>query len=108
MNEHSLLAGILESAMMAAFGMAWPANILKNLRSRTTAGKSIVFLLIIFVAYLCGIAAKLAGEQANFVLAFYMLNLVLVGIDITLYYRNYKLDKARAAACAACAQIRPE
>ena len=39
-----LLPGLLESAMLVAFGAAWPANIIKSLKSRTAKGKSLAFL----------------------------------------------------------------
>ena len=58
------------------------------------------FLLLIFFGYIAGIASKLVNEtyMASFaskwyVLFFYVLNLVMVGADLCLYARNYRLDK---------------
>jgi len=91
------MAQILESMMVILFGISWPLNILKSVRSRTAKGKSIAFLLFIFVGYICGIISKLVGGNINYVLVFYILNLVMVSIDITLYFRNKRLDAARPA-----------
>ncbi len=88
-----LLPGLLESAMLVAFGAAWPANIIKSLKSRTAKGKSLAFLLIVTVGYLCGIAAKVAAGTINYVLVFYLINICMVGFDTGLYFRNARLDK---------------
>lgn len=92
-----LLPNILESAMLVAFGAAWPVNILTSLRCRTAKGKSLHFLLIVIGGYICGIAAKLAAGAINYVLFFYILNIIMVAMDVALYFRNRKLDKVREA-----------
>ena len=91
---------LLEIIMIVSFGASWPLNVMKSYRARTTKGKSIAFLLLIFFGYIAGITSKLVNESymKNFaskwyVLFFYVLNLLMVGIDICLYIRNYKLDK---------------
>ena len=86
------MANILEAMMLIAFGMAWPSSIVKSYRSRTSKGKSIFFLFIVVVGYMCGIAAKIAGNNVNYVTYLYMINLFLVFIDVGLYFRNRKLD----------------
>lgn len=103
MGSELLLPNVLESGMLLAFGAAWPVNILKSLHSRTAKGKSLPFLLIVMVGYICGIFAKLAGGTVNYVLFFYIMNIVMVGVDTLLYFRNLKLDKTRegTALCAA-------
>ena len=87
-----MLAEILEVAMLLLFGAAWPASILKSWRSRTARGKSIAFLLIITLGYLCGIGAKIAGGNATYIVFFYALNTLAVTTDIVLYCRNRRLD----------------
>ena len=94
------MAEILEIIMIVSFGASWPLNVLKSYRARTTKGKSLAFLLLIFFGYIAGIASKLVNEtyRASFaskwyVLFFYVLNLVMVGCDLILYVRNYRLDK---------------
>lgn len=95
------LAELLEITMIVSFGASWPLNVMKSYKARTTKGKSLGFLCLIFFGYIAGIASKFVNEayMANFaakwyVLFFYVLNLIMVGADLILYYRNYKLDKA--------------
>ncbi len=96
------MAEILEIMMIVSFGASWPINVIKSYKTRTTKGKSLLFLLFIFFGYIAGIASKFLNEayMADFadkwyVLFFYFLNLFMVGLDLLLYIRNKKLDKAR-------------
>ncbi|MDR0828063.1 MAG: hypothetical protein LBN33_09370 [Desulfovibrio sp.] len=91
-----MLTEILESAMLLAFGAAWPAALLNLLRSRTAKGTSLPFLIIVLAGYICGIGAKVAADTLNYVLAFYILNFVMVSGAVVLYFRNRKLDQKRA------------
>ena len=95
------MAEFLEIVMIVSFGASWPLNVIKSYKARTTKGKSIAFLLLIFFGYIAGITSKLVNEtymaafaQKWYVLVFYVLNLIMVGIDLILYFRNKKLDKA--------------
>ena len=95
------MSEILEIVMILSFGASWPMNVVKSYKARTTKGKSLGFLLLIFGGYIAGIASKLVNEdymgsiaEKWYVLFFYCLNLVMVGIDLLLYIRNKKLDKA--------------
>lgn len=97
------MSEILEIVMIVSFGASWPMNVMKSYKARTTKGKSLSFLCLIFFGYIAGICSKLtnAAYMADFaskwyVLFFYCLNLVMVGLDLVLYYRNSKLDKAAA------------
>ena len=97
------MAEILEILMIVSFGASWPLNVIKSYKARTTKGKSIAFLCLIFFGYIAGITSKLVNEtyMANFsskwyVLFFYVLNFLMVGADICLYVRNLKLDKENA------------
>lgn len=88
------MSEILEIIMIVSFGASWPLNVLKSWRARTTKGKSLAFLCLIFFGYIAGIISKLTAESFKwYVLFFYVLNLIMVGIDLCLYYRNYRLDK---------------
>lgn len=94
------MAELLEIIMIVSFGASWPLNVIKSYRARTTKGKSLAFLCLIFFGYIAGIASKFVNEtyMANFaqkwyVLFFYFLNLIMVGIDLCLYFRNKALDK---------------
>ena len=88
---------IFEVLMLVCFGVSWPINILKSLRTRSAKGKSLLFLCLIFAGYIAGIINNLING-ANYVLAVYILNLIMVGIDIILYFRNLALDKKAAQA----------
>lgn len=94
------MAELLEIIMIVSFGASWPLNVLKSYRARTTKGKSLGFLCLIFFGYIAGIASKFVNTEymAHFsekwyVLFFYVLNLIMVGADLLLYIRNYRLDK---------------
>lgn len=94
------MSEFLEILMIVSFGCSWPMNVMKSYRARTTKGKSLSFLCLIFFGYIAGIASKLLNESymADFcekwyVLFFYVLNLLMVGADLCLYARNRKLDR---------------
>ncbi len=96
------MAEIFEVIMIVGFGASWPLNVMKAYRARTTKGTSLAFLLIIFFSYIAGIASKLINEayMADFarkwyVLFFYALNFIMVGINLLVYVRNKRLDAER-------------
>ena len=81
------MAQFLEVCMIVSFGLSWPNNIMTTLRNKSTKGKSIIFLLLVDVGYLCGIAGKLVGGNfAWYVLCLYVLNFCMVTTDICLYF----------------------
>lgn len=91
---------ILEIIMILCFGASWPFNVAKSYRARTAKGKSLLFLILIEVGYIAGIAAKLTNPvymaafgEKWYVLFFYVLNFTMVGVDVVLYFRNKRLDK---------------
>ena len=87
------MSEICEILMIVLFGFSWPANVIKSYKARTTKGKSLMFLILIFVGYLFGITAKLTADSFKwYVLFFYVLNTIMVGLDLILYVRNAKLD----------------
>ena len=104
----ALFAEILEVLMIVSFGASWPFNVMKSYRARTTKGKSLTFLCLIFFGYIAGvvmkaikigIATELTGITAFIAwlaLSVYILNLLMVGTDLALYVRNYRLDKLAA------------
>ena len=99
------MAEFLEIVMIVSFGASWPLNVIKSYKARTTKGKSLPFLLLIFFGYIAGIASKLVNEvymasfaQKWYVLFFYCLNFVMVGLDLVMYARNLKLDKENGNA----------
>ncbi len=94
------MAEILEIVMIVSFGASWPLNVMKSYKARTTKGKSLSFLCLIFFGYIAGILSKFMNPtymaefgEKWYVLFFYVLNLVMVGVDLILYFRNRALDK---------------
>ena len=94
------MAEILEIIMIVSFGASWPLNVIKSYKARTTKGKSLTFLLLIFFGYIAGIVSKLVNEsymaqigQKWYVLFFYVINFIMVGADLCMYVRNSKFDR---------------
>ena len=94
------MSELLEITMVVCFGLSWPLSVIKSYKARTTKGKSIMFLLFIFVGYIAGIFSKFLNPDymANFshkwyVVIFYFINFFMVGADIVLYFRNKILDR---------------
>jgi hypothetical protein len=85
---------IFETGMLLCFGAAWPMNIYKSYKSRTAAGRSILFQYAILLGYVCGITHKILYSR-DVVLYLYILNFVMVAIDTVLYFRNKQLDHQR-------------
>ena len=81
------LGHILEIAMIVAFGFSWPNNIITTLKNKSTKGKSLAFLILIDFGYVCGILGKiLSGNIVWYVMFFYVLNFIMVSIDMVLYF----------------------
>jgi hypothetical protein len=78
---------IFEIIMLVCFGAAWPVSIYKSVKTRQVAGKSLPFLVIIVIGYVAGILHKLIFRY-DLVIFLYILNALMVGIDIALYLRN--------------------
>lgn len=88
---------IFEIVMLVCFGLSWPISIIKALRTRMVLGKSSFFMGIICVGYLSGIVHKLIYSR-DWIIALYTLNLVLVIIDMILYFKfSPKRRQARKA-----------
>ena len=79
---------IFESIMLICFGLSWPISVYKSLTSKSTKGKSCVFTIAIIIGYIAGICGKIAGGVYNYVFVLYIINLVMVSIDLVLYFVN--------------------
>lgn len=97
------MSEILEIVMILCFGASWPFHVYKSYRARTAKGKSLLFLLLIDLGYVAGIASKLLNEAYMaaiddkwYVLFFYVLNMAMVTADVVLYVRNRRLDRLAA------------
>ena len=72
--------------------MPWPFNIARSIRSRTAKGKSLTFEGFIIVGYLFGLAGKFLSGNLAYVVAFYLLDILMVTTDLLLTLRNRRLD----------------
>ncbi len=98
-----MVTDLFEALTILCFGLSWPISIRKSLISRTAKGKSLFFEVFLLIGYAFGIARKviqvvaLGSTGFLFYLSFffYVLNFIEISIDVALYFRNVKLDKAR-------------
>ena len=86
------MSSILEAIMLICFGLSWPINTMKAYKARSAKNMSLPFILMIIFGYIAGISAKLLMNQTNYVLVVYFINLVVVSLNLLVYFRNKKLD----------------
>lgn len=84
--------GLFEFLMLCCFGISWPFSIAKSLRSKSSKGKSLGFMLLIEAGYVFGLIHKLFFSF-NWVIWAYVALFALVGFDIVLYFRNRRYDR---------------
>ena len=101
----AMIATLCETVMIVCFGLSWPLSVYKSWKSRTAKGKSLQFEIFIWIGYIFGIAKnfiKFFNGSTGFIFflawGFYFLNFIEITIDMALYFRNVKLDKAADAA----------
>jgi lipopolysaccharide export LptBFGC system permease protein LptF len=94
-TEIARMSEFFEALMVVCFGISWPASISKSIKSKTSRGKSLVFMCFVLVGYGFGIVSKLVSGNITYVFIFYVLNFVMVAVDIILYFRNCALDRKR-------------
>ena len=87
------MGAIFETIMLVCFGLSWPINVVKAYKARTTKGTSLPFILLIITGYFAGITAKIVNGQFNYVFIVYIINLLIVMLNVVVYFRNYHLDK---------------
>ena len=91
------MSALLETVMLVCFGVSWPISVVGNYRSRTAKGMNPSFTVLIMAGYIAGIAAKIISGNFSMVLLAYIFNLILVSVNLLIYFRNAKLDRAREA-----------
>ena len=64
----------------------------RSYKARSNKGKSLFFLVVLFVGYIFGILHKIF-YSLDFVLILYCLNAAMVGTDICFYFRNRRLER---------------
>lgn len=84
---------LFEAVMIICFGLSWPISVMKSWKSRTARGKSLFFEIFILTGYFAGIAGKIITHTITYVLIFYIINALMVSVDLILYCRNSQLDK---------------
>ena len=94
------MAELLEILMIVSFGVSWPINLRKLIKAKSTKGVSLAFYFLVFFGYCAGIASKFINESymANFaskwyVLVFYFFNLIVVGLNIIVYFRYKSIEE---------------
>ena len=85
--------GVFEFLMLFCFGFSWPFSIAKSLKSRSTKGKSLGFMLLVELGYVFGILHKVFYSY-NWVIWAYVVLFCVVGVDIALYFRNRRLERS--------------
>ncbi len=86
---------IFEAGMMICFGASWPFQVAKTYKTKNVKGKSIFFLWLVEIGYICGMIHK-ALYSPDMVFFLYLLNFVLVGADMVLYYIYKNRDENKA------------
>jgi len=81
-----------EALMLLCFGAAWPFSIYRSYKSKSTQGKSFLFMVILVIGYLSGIIHKWF-YSFDYVIFLYILNAMMVSVDILLYIRNSRMEK---------------
>jgi len=87
------MSEILETVMLVCFGCSWPVSVYKNIKAKTARSMSLSFILLIIVGYVAGIIAKIYTNNISFVLAVYIINLLMVSVNLVVYFinkNNYK------------------
>ena len=92
------MAQLLEAIMMICFGLSWPMALVKNLRAKSAKGMSLPFILLIISGYVAGMVAKSISNNITYVLIVYLLNLIIVTMNLMVYFYNRRLDKKNEQA----------
>ena len=87
------MSEFLETLMLVCFGLSWPISVIKNYKAGTAKNMSLRFTLLIIAGCIFGIVAKIMNHNFNYVLIVYLVNLVIISLNIFVFIRNSKLDK---------------
>ncbi len=96
-----MTAKILEAAMLIFFGISWPVNLAKSIRTGSTKGKSLLFLILIDLGYIAGITSKLVSTTFVWatdwwVFLIYVVNFTFVTSDLAMWFVNRAKEKKAA------------
>ena len=84
---------VFESLMMACFGVSWPISVYKSIVSKSVKGKSLFFVIAIWLGYVAGIVGKFVSGKMSYVLVLYIINFIMVSADLVLYFINKKREE---------------
>jgi hypothetical protein len=87
------MSQLLEAIMLICFGLSWPMALVKNIKAKSAEGMSLSFLLLIITGYVAGTAAKIIAGNITYVLIVYVVNLVIVTMNLIVFFYNRSLDK---------------
>lgn len=96
-----MIAKVFEVLMYVLFGCSWPFNIAKSLKTKSTKGKSLLFLILIDLGYVFSMVAKFIAYGSDttewdknwWVFMFVVLNFLMVSFDLILYFINAHREK---------------
>ncbi len=89
---------ICECVMLICFGLSWPISVYKSITSKSTKGKSPIFLIAIIIGYIAGIAGKIVSGNINYILILYSINLAVVLTDFVIYFINHHSERRSTKA----------
>ena len=100
-----MTAKLLEATMLILFGISWPFNLMKSIKSKSTKGKSLLFLVLIDLGYIAGITSKFFSTTFTWntdwwVFAIYVINFLFVTADLVMYFVN-KNRESKSNQCVA-------
>ena len=100
-----MTAKLLEATMLILFGISWPFNLMKSIKSKSTKGKSLLFLVLIDLGYIAGITSKFFSTTFVWntdwwVFAIYVINFLFVTADLVMYFVN-KNRESKSNQCVA-------
>jgi uncharacterized membrane protein YfcA len=83
---------IFEIIMLGCFGLSWPIAAYKSYKTGQAAGKSLLFMVAIWIGYVAGILHKLFYSR-DLVIYLYIFNLLMVSLDLVLTVRNIRRER---------------
>lgn len=98
-----MIAKVLEATMIILFGISWPFNLLKSIKSKTTKGKSLLFLILIDIGYIAGITSKFFSTTFVWatdwwIFVIYVINFSFVTADLIVYFINKSRERNEVIA----------
>ena len=96
-----MVAKILEVTMLVLFGISWPFNLIKSIKTKSTKGKSLLFLILIDLGYVAGITSKFFSETFVWatdwwVFMIYVINFMFVSADLIMYFINKQRENQQS------------